>query len=251
MKYSGIFLTAAASTVVSLSVPRQQNDEPVDIVGGDEARIEDFPYIASLTYGPSHSCGASILSDRFLLTAAHCVYDVLPSEMFIRVGSAEANRGTEYPITKAYVNPDTRSDLAIVELGKRLRFGPTVRPIELIDKTPQSGEEAVVAGWGATRSGGPGSHTLRSVLVPIVDYKTCDKNYNNKGTVTDRDICAGFPGGGKDACQGDSGGPLTVNGYLTGAVSRGDGCAWPDKPGVYADTTHPGARRFIQDITGL
>jgi trypsin len=52
-------------------------------------------------------------------------------------------------------------------------------------------------------------------------------------------VCAGFPQGGVDTCQGDSGGPMfgrdgagTLK--VVGATSFGEGCARPNKPGVYA-----------------
>ena len=54
-------------------------------------------------------------------------------------------------------------------------------------------------------------------------------------------LCADFSEGGIDACQGDSGGGLTLipappqTPKLTGIVSWGDGCARPEKYGVYTD----------------
>jgi trypsin len=62
-------------------------------------------------------------------------------------------------------------------------------------------------------------------------------------------ICAGVPGGGKDACQGDSGGPLVVDGQLVGIVSWGVGCAEADFPGVYSNVAT--LRRFVTEETGV
>lgn len=44
------------------------------IVGGVDAEIENFPYQLSFRRSGSHSCGASIISDNWALSAAHCTY---------------------------------------------------------------------------------------------------------------------------------------------------------------------------------
>jgi trypsin len=62
-------------------------------------------------------------------------------------------------------------------------------------------------------------------------------------------ICAGVPGGGKDACQGDSGGPLTVGGQLVGIVSWGLSCALAHFPGVYSNVAT--LKYFITQQTGV
>lgn len=52
-------------------------------------------------------------------------------------------------------------------------------------------------------------------------------------------ICAGdIENGGIDSCQGDSGGPFTCGGVHCGIVSWGEYCAYPEYPGVYAETSH-------------
>jgi trypsin len=79
---------------------------------------------------------------------------------------------------------------------------------------------------------------LQKVEVPFVSKTACLKAYAD---VTDRMICAGLDTGGKDSCQGDSGGPLIArNGSdytLVGVVSWGEGCARPNKYGVYSNVS--------------
>ena len=57
------------------------------------------------------------------------------------------------------------------------------------------------------------------------------------------EICAGYAAGGVDTCQGDSGGPMfrrdAANAWIqVGIVSWGDGCARPNKPGVYTQVSY-------------
>ena len=78
--------------------------------------------------------------------------------------------------------------------------------------------------------------------MPAIRNSECQAKYEYEYSITDAMICAGYPGvGGKDSCQGDSGGPFVCqNGdkaVITGVVSWGNGCAWPDYPGVYSRVT--------------
>jgi secreted trypsin-like serine protease len=62
-------------------------------------------------------------------------------------------------------------------------------------------------------------------------------------------ICAGFPQGGTDTCQGDSGGPLFGAGpKVVGSTSFGEGCARPNKPGVYARVGDTTLREWIRSV---
>ena len=81
---------------------------------------------------------------------------------------------------------------------------------------------------------------INSYFQPAISNAQCSQAYGN--AITSSMVCAGYPGeGGKDACQNDSGGPLVCdeNGkaVVAGVVSWGDGCAKPDKPGVYSRNT--------------
>jgi len=101
-------------------------------------------------------------------------------------------------------------------------------------------------GLGATSVGGGMISVLRDVTVPAVSNERCNDSDYYDGQITDAMLCAGFQEGGKDSCQGDSGGPLirrmnnddgTITDTHVGVVSWGVGCAYANKPGVYARTS--------------
>lgn len=260
MKYftSILFLASVSQAAVSRNVPAnlilRQEDR---IVGGQSAKIEDFPYMAALTYDGEFQCGMSIISSRYLITAAHCTDDGIGGNQWtkVRAGSAKLNETIVYAVSNLYVHPKYNYttydyDVAIIELSKNLELGPTMKPIGLVNETATAKSTARISGWGKLKPGGKGTNDLQYVEVPIVSQLECSKkSFENK--VTERMICAGVPEGGKDSCQGDSGGPMVVGGLLAGAVSWGKGCAKPDYPGVYADLGNAEIRKFIRDKIGI
>jgi trypsin len=131
----------------------------------------------------------------------------------------------------------------------RFVFGPGVGPIPLTTAEPPAGAIATTSGWGTTTPGGDLPNQLQAVNVTITDREVCNTAYADYGGITVNMICAGEPGGGKDACQGDSGGPLTVDGQLVGIVSWGLSCALADYPGVYSNVFT--LKSFITEQTGV
>lgn len=208
------------------------------IVGGRIVDIIQHPYQLSLHRDSSHFCGASIISNKWVISAGHCVSSK-SSVYELNAGSNTKYEGVSYPVKRvirheAFDDLTIDYDIALLEVDGEIRFNDKVQPVKLAEKELASGVIVNVTGWGAVKSGGKGSPVLRGVSVPIVDRKTCQDRYKGR-QITDRMICAGYTEGGKDSCQGDSGGPLTANDTLYGIVSWGNGCAQPLYPGVYTN----------------
>lgn len=238
------------------------------IVGGQDAEEGEFPWQVSLHIkGHSHVCGASIISQRWLVTAAHCVQDdaktrysqpgVWEAYLGLHIQRATGNsvkRNLKQIISHPNYNSYTfDNDIALMELDSPVTYTDFIRPICL--PSPQhvfpTGNTVWITGWGATREGGFGSTALQKAQVRIINHSVC--NDLMSGQITSRMMCAGVLSGGVDACQGDSGGPLSfptgTRMFLAGVVSWGDGCARRNKPGIYTTVTK--YRGWIKEKTGV
>ncbi|XP_060526419.1 trypsin 3A1-like [Cylas formicarius] len=224
------------------------------IVGGQAANITQYPYQVSIAFDGEHGCGGSILTVKFVLSAAHCfASETKGKRVTVRAGSSFRTTGGQVVATKsiqthASFNADTYDyDVAVLELASSLTLGTGVATIKLTSASSKiaNGQVASVAGWGFTSNDGEVSYQLQAVTLPLITTQNCRKYYGTKA-VTDRMICAGYGAGGKDSCIGDSGGPLVSNGLQVGIVSWGDVCGQASTPGVYTQISS--VLSFIQGI---
>jgi trypsin len=236
----GTLLLANPSEIVLA----QQTMTPFNrrIVGGEQTDIKHHPWQVALTIGGA-LCGGSIIAQRWLLTAAHCVTPTPKlSEVRAKANATDYTRGgvwtgIERIVVHENYNPSTfENDLALIKL-KSPTAGRVI-PLASPSLAVPSGRPLEVTGWGVTAevSTSP-SATLRKARVPYVDNELCNAATAYNGIIKPGMICAGAREGGIDACQGDSGGPLvwrTSDGpILVGVGSFGEGCARKLKYGVY------------------
>ncbi|XP_066969398.1 phenoloxidase-activating factor 1-like [Macrobrachium rosenbergii] len=253
------------------------------IVGGESTSPGDFPWMAVFGYkeigfdGIKYLCGGSVINERYVLTAAHCVTPELLSVQPLEViqlgdwdlkqfgrdcqgsfsGEICADPSVNVTYEKIIIHPNyskrgyQSDDIALVRLSKKIDIsGVYIHPVCL----PPQGlsarsamarpdllrPEAVVTGWGITEKG-VGSDRLLRVTVPYVEKSDCNSTY--RGNIVEEQICMGGEIG-KDSCSGDSGGPLVLGGprgppYLQiGVVSYGPtDCGQNGIPGIYTDVT--------------
>ena len=248
-----VTLFAACVAAGSTASPR--------IVGGQPAPPGAYPFaVAFVAPGQpereSKFCGGSLIAERTVLTAAHCMGRT-PDQFEAVVGRdrlGDTASGQRIGIDRWATYK--RIDIAIV----RLQAPAAVAPVSLATDADAplfaDGMPGTAIGWGVKREGAKyGTDELREVEVPFVSDDACAKAYRPAKDAgpyerfsARTNVCAGATG--RDACQGDSGGPLLVadaaGAHLqVGVTSFGEGCGRAGFPGVYTEV--PALLGFIQD----
>ncbi|KAK1152436.1 transmembrane protease serine 9-like [Acipenser oxyrinchus oxyrinchus] len=219
------------------------------IINGHEVTPHSKPYMASLQIKRSHICGGFLVGKSFVMTAAHCFNR--GAEMTVVLGAHDIINRAErtqriavrfYHIYPGYDNTTLQNDIMLLQLQKEAQLGSRIQciPLPKKDKDVKPNTECIVAGWGATTTGGEASSRLRAVNVTVVDRKVCKTAW--RGQITPRMMCAGGNVGKRGFCQGDSGGPLVCNSKkptAEGIVSFNElkACDNPQIPNVYTQVS--------------
>ncbi|PZC75016.1 hypothetical protein B5X24_HaOG206841 [Helicoverpa armigera] len=254
------------------------NIESDRIWGGNRTRLYEMPWMVLLSYdsprGVKLSCGGSLISEWYVLTAAHCVVflDRMKLEAVIlgehdvsHDPDCEMSDGIKYcappakhvPVASIVAHPGyTRQsqidDIALIRLSEPADFTQNSMKPLCLPMTPELqaeslvGHNAVVAGWGVAEDGIQSS-VLLSVDLPVLSHSDCMAAYRGALKLKNTQICAGGVKD-KDSCAGDSGGPLMYPGQFgklgvryiqRGLVSYGPKrCGIGGFPGVYTNVAY-------------
>ncbi|CAI8408457.1 MAG: Trypsin [Halieaceae bacterium] len=244
------------------------NKDDDRIINGQEVNISQVPWQVAVVSSSepndfyAQSCGASILSENWILSAAHCFVsadqpNTAAADIEILAGVTNLGEGgsSRTAVQQIIAHPSydpstTNNDIALLKLAAPVGLNgtskkPIALPFEQLTATwPAANTPATVSGWGntsTTESVYPQALMAAEVDVLTSPSETQCGSYPTGDYVPDTMLCAAEMTVGKDACQGDSGGPLAVEvagtWTLAGIVSWGYGCADPQYPGVYTRVT--------------
>lgn len=182
------------------------------IVGGNVTKPNEYPWVVGLWREDIQRiyCGAAVISDKHVITAAHCVNSFQRASLRVYLGGHNITkdytqiRRVQKVHQHEYFDIVTfDNDIAILELDQPIKFGPKIQPACLPDTQFEdySTKLALIAGWGRTGEREPTTSDLRSVIVPIWSQEKCGESGYGKKRLTGNMMCAGYPEGMKDACQ--------------------------------------------------
>ncbi|MFI6638150.1 S1 family peptidase [Streptomyces sp. NPDC050504] len=256
---TGLLAAATGTAVLAAATPAQA------IVGGREAVAGEHPFVVSVQQYGGHYCGGSLISDRWVLTAAHCG---IVAGAKVRVGSLDqTSGGTLIEVEEAVDHPDyaprygggaegRADDVTLLRL--KSAAPASARPVRL-GGSKDLAEHPRVLGWGITAIGGG---------EPAQRLRQLDVSYRPDADCAGNEIVTRYPGysfcldnpDGQSAASMDSGGPIVVKrgtdwvqvaAVRGGGGPSGTGDQFGKYPWVGTDVTRADTLAWITATTGV
>ncbi|CAH0698638.1 unnamed protein product [Spodoptera exigua] len=229
------------------------------IIGGTDAAQYEFSHMVMVGYGELKDvqwlCGGALISEKFILTAGHCIAsrDLGPIT-YVVVGalrrSDAADRSKIYKVKNIIKHPQFQppakyNDIALIETENTIKLDQFVVPACLHVGDNINDEKVQATGWGLTQYSGSVSDTLQKVVLNKFTTAECSAKYQpvrlmKQGFDAQSQLCYGDKLVSKDTCQGDSGGPIQVKSKnitcmytVVGVTSFGRACGFVGEPGIY------------------
>ncbi|KAB0342364.1 hypothetical protein FD754_019290, partial [Muntiacus muntjak] len=179
------------------------------IMGGSKAEEGDWPWQVSLQWSSSHRCGGALISNRWILSAAHCFRSYSePRQWIATFGTSTTSPQQRVGVTRILIhdnyNPETHeNDIALVQLDREVTYTRYIHRVCLpeANQVISPGSTAYVTGWGSRSYSGSTVPELEQAQVNIISNNICNAPAGYNGAVLSGMLCAGVPQGGVDACQ--------------------------------------------------
>ncbi|XP_043464020.1 chymotrypsin-1-like [Leptopilina heterotoma] len=204
------------------------------VVGGKDAPIGKYPFQIITKFLDRFLCGGTIINERYVLTAAHCVdgFEIAVYKVVTEI-NRQSDNGTAYQAEKFIIHENYNKsqhlhDIALIRVATNILYTKLAQPVSLPSKYFEYNEEATLIGFGKLGFIEPAARTLQELKLEIFPNSKCRSIIPY---VRKTHICT-LTEEGEGACNGDSGGALISDGKQIGIVSFGVPCA-QGAPDVY------------------
>ncbi|XP_060533414.1 brachyurin-like [Cylas formicarius] len=235
--------------------PAPQGNAPGSrIINGQIATPNSIPYIVALIINGGSFCGGSLISNTWVLSAAHCTVSANRIQVILGAHNVNSNEATQVVRNAnavrnhaSYNQFNLHNDISLIQIPSVSTSSVVqIVPLAASNAPAYSGSTAVLAGWGRTSdSSNAISPVLRRINLNVISNTLCSSTWSN---ILAHHICTSGVGN-VGACNGDSGGPLTVNGVQVGVVSFGNNVCSAGFPTAYARVS--AFRSWIQQNSGV
>nr|AYV99608.1 venom polypeptide [Dolopus genitalis] len=260
---SFVLLSMLVIAAVALPPEWQRDGFPLErfekrIIGGQIAATGQFPYYARLMLTKRRFgrivgslCGGSLISNRVVLTAAHCVDQALSGLVYVGSSTIHSTETasvtikvekTAFIIHEGWNSLSFSNDIALILLPRPVQFNNVVKPVNLpkANEGDLVGRTGVISGFGLIGNSGGPAQELRYLPRRIMEPKYCNSAYPTRFSSSSHVCVDGSYA--KSACPGDSGGPLVLeeangSGILVGLTSFGSMSCEMGYPTVYTRIT--------------
>ncbi|KAM6939314.1 chymotrypsin-like elastase family member 2A [Lycodopsis pacificus] len=202
-----------------------------EIINGELAPENSMLYMASVQNSKGrHLCGGFLISEDFVLTAAHClrgITHVVLGTHHLKSVNDDNKISIETWFSKSYEHVEYGNDIMLLKLSEKVSLNGRVQTIPLPTSGMNQQDDCQVAGWGYNQTGGRAVDDLRVVNVSIINLEDCKEQWSHLGNLPANVTCAGGYGTDKGFCQ------------AVGVVSFNNNyiCKYPDLPNVYTDVS--------------
>ena len=236
-------------TLQSCGDPGEQVEEVVQpIRGGTQATANEFPWYAAIKYNGQLICGGALITNRWVLTAAHCLDNdpnpVLIQGLQVVLGEHHLTQSSGLEqvrsVSARYLHPGFilpggfgTDDIAVLELSSPVTINSAVQTIRFDTTMPPEGSPMTIAGWGTTSFGGLAPNVIRKASVSVANHQACSAQFDGLLNFSSSDFCTSDADGSPGTCDGDSGGPVTYRntGLATTSTSPASSArTWTARP---------------------